>query len=134
MRSNCRESGSPGVIEGLIESESYFTVPTEGTRRVHRTAVGEDADAREKVTKEATVLIIGVRVPYNADKRRSHRQMQKIRHDASARTRAHRLDLPLIRPGSNFYPFSSKRSSRANPPRASMMLLREEKGHGTLSG
>lgn len=34
--------------------------------------------------KEATVLIIGVRVPYNADKRRSCYTAAMIRHDVSA--------------------------------------------------
>lgn len=63
----------PGIRHhrgSLPENESYFTVgaardatgPSERGRR--------DADVREKVTKEATVLIIGVRAPYNADKGR----------------------------------------------------------------
>lgn len=92
----------PGIRHhrgSLPENESYFTV------RAARDATGpsergrRDADVREKVTKEATVLIIGVRAPYNADKGR--------RPGSAARDAIRRFCF--------FYPGSSSSRSRLIP-------------------
>ncbi|KAK1131064.1 hypothetical protein K0M31_017361 [Melipona bicolor] len=119
---------------GLPENESYFTrVPAERTRWAHRTAEGGDADAREKVTKEATVLIIGVRVPYNADKRRSpapsHARYDTIRRFCLC-SGAHRLSIRVLIPAGSglLYPCASSPHT-PNPPQASarVRLLRSKR-------
>lgn len=98
----------------LPENESYFTVgaardatgPSERGRR--------DADVREKVTKEATVLIIGVRAPYNADKGRRPGSAARdaIRRFCFYPASSSRLDRVLSPHGSRLYP----RTPTALPP------------------
>lgn len=99
----------------LPENESYFTVgaardatgPSERGRR--------DADVREKVTKEATVLIIGVRAPYNADKGR--------RQGSAARDAIRRFCFYPASPRLASYPRAGSQPPRSIRARQPLSLL-----------